>query len=164
MTRRGWSANRSAYIDRVYHAYDNVLGKNQVDVIKGFARFIDAKTVEINGKKITPDHILIATGYNVSHPDILGTKYGINSDGFFKLDAMPKRLAIVGASYIAVEIAGVLNALDEETNLFVRKQAPLRTSDPMLVKTLVESDEHQRCHTCKLHQRQKRLLKKLIAA
>ncbi|MBQ0955032.1 glutathione-disulfide reductase [Serratia symbiotica] len=131
-------ANRSAYIDRIHRSYDNVLGKNQVDVIKGFARFVDAHTVEVNGEKITADHILIATGGRPSHPDIPGTEYGIDSDGFFKLDAMPKRVAIVGAGYIAVEIAGVLNALGAETHLFVRKQAPLRTFDPMLVETLVE--------------------------
>jgi glutathione reductase (NADPH) len=131
-------ANRTAYIDRIHNSYDNVLGKNKVDVIKGFARFIDAHTVEVNGEKITADHILIATGGRPSHPDIPGAEYGIDSDGFFDLDAMPKRVAIVGAGYIAVEIAGVLNALGAEAHLFVRKHAPLRTFDPMIVETLVE--------------------------
>ena len=55
-------ASRSAYIDRIHTSYDNVLGKNKVDVIKGFARFVDAHTVEVNGEIITADHILIATG------------------------------------------------------------------------------------------------------
>ena len=55
-------ASRSAYIDRIHTSYDNVLGKNKVDVIKGFARFVDAKTIEVNGETITADHILIATG------------------------------------------------------------------------------------------------------
>ncbi|PPS58989.1 hypothetical protein CRX72_27485 [Pantoea sp. BRM17] len=54
--------NRSAYIDRIHTSYDNVLGKNKVEVIKGFARFVDAHTVEVNGETITADHILIATG------------------------------------------------------------------------------------------------------
>ncbi|GAA3576952.1 glutathione-disulfide reductase [Gibbsiella greigii] len=131
-------ANRSAYIDRIHNSYDNVLGKNKVDVIKGFARFVDAHTVEVNGEKITADHILIATGGRPSHPDIPGAEYGIDSDGFFALDDMPKRVAIIGAGYIAVEIAGVLNALGAETHLFVRKHAPLRTFDPLIVDTLVE--------------------------
>ena len=55
-------ASRTAYIDRIHTSYDNVLGKNNVDVIKGFARFVDAKTIEVNGETITADHILIATG------------------------------------------------------------------------------------------------------
>lgn len=131
-------ASRSAYINRIHQSYDRVLGNNKVDVITGFARFIDAHTVEVNGEKITADHILIATGGRPSIPTIPGAEYGINSDGFFELDTMPKRVAIIGAGYIAVEIAGVLNGLGAETHLFVRKHAPLRTFDPMIVDTLVE--------------------------
>ncbi|PLV57816.1 glutathione-disulfide reductase [Erwinia sp. B116] len=130
--------NRSAYIDRIHTSYDNVLGKNKVDVIKGYARFVDAHTVEVNGEKITADHILIATGGRPSHPDIPGAEYGIDSDGFFDLKAMPERTAVVGAGYIAIEIAGVLNALGSETHLFVRKHAPLRSFDPLIVDTLLE--------------------------
>ncbi|WP_421081294.1 glutathione-disulfide reductase [Serratia fonticola] len=142
-------ANRTAYIDRIHTSYDNVLGKNKVDVIKGFARFIDAHTVEVNGEKITADHILIATGGRPSHPSIPGAEYGIDSDGFFELDAMPKRVAVVGAGYIAVEIAGVMNALGAETHLFVCKHALLRTFDPMIVETLVEvmNTERPTLHT-----------------
>jgi len=131
-------ANRTAYIDRIHTSYDNVLGKNNVEVIRGYARFVDAHTVEVNGEKITADHILIATGGRPSHPDIPGAEYGIDSDGFFDLDEMPQRVAVVGAGYIAVEIAGVMNALGAQTHLFVRKHAPLRTFDPLIVDTLVE--------------------------
>ncbi|MEM0672472.1 glutathione-disulfide reductase [Dickeya oryzae] len=130
--------NRSAYIDRIHQSYNNVLGKNQVDVIQGFARFVDAKTVEVNGERITADHILIATGGRPTRPNIPGAEYGIDSDGFFELTALPQRVAVVGAGYIAVEIAGVLNALGSDVHLFVRKHAPLRQFDPLIVETLVE--------------------------
>lgn len=130
--------SRSAYIDRIHQSYDRVLGNNQVDVIEGFARFVDAHTVEVNGEQITADHILIATGGRPSKVDIPGAEYGIDSDGFFALDAMPQRVAVVGAGYIAVELAGVLNGLGVETHLFVRKHAPLRTFDPLITDTLVE--------------------------
>ena len=131
-------ANRTAYIERIRASYNNVLGKNQVDVIRGFATFIDSHTVEVNGERLTADHILIATGGFPSYPTIPGAQYGIDSDGFFALDALPQRVAVVGAGYIAVEIAGVLNALGAETHLFVRRHAPLRGFDPLLVETLVE--------------------------
>ncbi|WLS79175.1 glutathione-disulfide reductase [Erwinia pyri] len=141
--------NRTAYIDRIHTSYDNVLGKNNVDVIKGYARFVDAHTVEVNGEKITADHILIATGGRPTRPTIPGAEYGIDSDGFFELDALPKRTAVVGAGYIAVEIAGVVNALGSETHLFVRKHAPLRSFDPLIVETLVEvmNTEGPQLHT-----------------
>ncbi|HAZ76562.1 MULTISPECIES: glutathione-disulfide reductase [Enterobacteriaceae] len=132
-------ASRTAYIDRIHSSYENVLGKNNVDVIRGFARFVDAKTVEVNGETITADHILIATGGRPSYPDIPGAEHGIDSDGFFELTALPKRVAVVGAGYIAVELAGVLHGLGAETHLFVRKHAPLRSFDPLIVETLVET-------------------------
>ncbi|HGN2057961.1 TPA: glutathione-disulfide reductase [Proteus mirabilis] len=131
-------SSRTAYIDRIHQSYERVLGNNKVDVIQGFARFVDAHTIEVNGEKITADNILIATGGRPIQPNIPGTEYGINSDGFFELSALPKRVAVVGAGYIAVELAGVLNALGSETHLFVRKHAPLRSFDPLIVDTLVE--------------------------
>ncbi|HEI8463034.1 TPA: glutathione-disulfide reductase [Morganella morganii] len=130
--------SRSAYIDRIHQSYERVLGNNKVDVITGFARFKDAHTVEVNGKTYTADHILIATGGRPVPPSIPGAEYGIDSDGFFALKALPSRVAVVGAGYIAVELAGVLNALGSETHLFVRKHAPLRNFDPLITETLVE--------------------------
>ncbi|MBE4620913.1 glutathione-disulfide reductase [Vibrio navarrensis] len=130
--------SRQAYIGRIHQSYDRVLGNNKVNVIKGFAKFIDAKTVEVNGEHYTADNILIAVGGRPTIPNIPGAEYGIDSNGFFDLAEQPKRVAVVGAGYIAVEIAGVLNALGTETHLFCRKESPLRSFDPMIIDTLVE--------------------------
>lgn len=142
LNRLDWKhlvASRSAYIDRIHTSYNNVFAKNHVDVIDGFARFVDAHTVEVNGEQITADHILIATGGRPSHPGIPGAEYGIDSNGFFALPDLPQRVAVVGAGYIAVELAGVINGLGaKETHLFVRKHAPLRSFDPLIVETLTE--------------------------
>ncbi|KGQ57921.1 Glutathione reductase [Gallibacterium anatis] len=131
--------SREAYIDRIHQSYERVLGNNKVDVIRGFAKFVDAHTVEVNGELIKAKHILIATGGRPSHPNIEGAEYGIDSDGVFALKALPKRVAVVGAGYIAVELSGVLHSLGVETHLFVRKHAPLRNFDPLIVETLVET-------------------------
>lgn len=136
-----WStliASREAYISRIHASYDRVLAKNNVTVINGFARFINANTVEVDGKRYSADHICIATGGRPTWPDIEGAEHGIDSDGFFALTAQPKTVAVVGAGYIAVEIAGVLAALGSETHLLVRHDRPLRNFDPMLANTLVE--------------------------
>ncbi len=132
-------ANRSAYIERVHASYGAVLGRNGVEVIHGFARFVDARTIEVNGERLTADHILIATGCRPSRPDVPGAGLGLDSDGFFALSQLPRRAAVVGAGYIAVELAGVLNALGSQTHLFVRNDAPLRRFDPLLSQTLVEA-------------------------
>ncbi|SHO55494.1 glutathione-disulfide reductase [Vibrio quintilis] len=147
-----WSTlveSRQAYIGRIHQSYDRVLGNNKVEVIRGFARFVDAKTVEVNGEHYTADHILIAVGGRPSIPDVPGAEYGIDSNGFFELQAQPKRVAVIGAGYIAVEIAGVLHALGSETHLFCRKQSPIRSFDPMVIETLVEvmKEEGPTLHT-----------------
>ncbi|MDO6719691.1 glutathione-disulfide reductase [Psychrosphaera sp. 1_MG-2023] len=136
-----WSklvASREAYIKRIHGSYDRVLDSNGITVINGFAKFVDAKTVEVDGKQYTADHITIATGGRPTWPKIEGAELGIDSNGFFALDEQPKRAVVVGAGYIAVELAGVLQSLGTETQLAVRKHAPLRTFDPMLSETLVE--------------------------
>ncbi len=130
--------NRQAYIGRIHQSYDRVLGNNKVEVIKGFAKFVDAKTVDVNGELYTADHILIAVGGRPTIPQIPGAEYGIDSNGFFELNERPDRVAVIGAGYIAVEIAGVLHALGSETHLFVRKESPLRSFDPMVIETLTE--------------------------
>ncbi|KMK51671.1 glutathione reductase [[Actinobacillus] muris] len=130
--------NRTAYISRIHTSYHNVLAKNNIDVINGFAKFVNANTLEVNGEQITADHILIATGGRPSRPNIKGAEYGIDSDGVFELTTLLKRVAVVGAGYIAVELAGVMNSLGAETHLFVRQHAPLRQFDPLIVETLLE--------------------------
>jgi len=129
---------RQKYIANIHRSYENNLAKNNVEVINGFAKFVDSKTVEVNGEHITADHILIATGGRPIYPDIKGAEYGIDSDGFFALQQLPKRVAVVGAGYIAVEITGVLRSLGSEVDLYVRQHSPLRSFDHSIVNVLLE--------------------------
>ena len=130
--------NREAYIERIHGAYQRGFEANNVNVIQGFAKFVDKNTVEVNGTFYTADHITIATGGRPTIPDIEGAEFGIDSDGFFALTEQPKSVAVIGAGYIAVELAGVFHALGTQTHLLVRKEKPLRSFDEMLSTTLVE--------------------------
>uniref|UniRef100_A0A8C8Z341 Glutathione reductase, mitochondrial n=1 Tax=Prolemur simus TaxID=1328070 RepID=A0A8C8Z341_PROSS len=116
---------RDAYVSRLNTIYQNNLTKSNIDFIHGHAAFTsDPKpTVEVTGKKYTAPHILIATGGVPSIPhesQIPGASLGITSDGFFQLEELPGRSVIVGAGYIAVEIAGILSALGSKTSLMIR--------------------------------------------
>ncbi|HEX5793709.1 MAG TPA: glutathione-disulfide reductase, partial [Rheinheimera sp.] len=130
--------NREAYIQRIHASYQKGFTNNGVTYIEGFARFVDANTVEVNGELITADHITIATGGRPSRPDIPGAEHGIDSDGFFALTTQPKKALVIGAGYIAVEIAGVLHALGTDTHLLVRKDRPLRNFDSDITAMLLE--------------------------
>ena len=131
-------ANRQAYIDRIHGSYERGFDSHGVERVYEYARFVDPHTVEVAGERYTAPHILIATGGHALYPNIPGSEYGITSDGFFELDEVPKRTAVIGAGYIAVEVAGVLNALGSDTHLFVRKDRPLRTFDKDIVDVLVD--------------------------
>jgi len=143
LTRNGfdWSrlvAKREKYIDGInnwYHGYLKDLG---IDEIEGEASFVDANTVAVDGKNYSARDIVIATGTQPTLPDVPGIEHAITSDGFFALQQQPARVAIVGSGYIAVELAGVLNALGSQVSLFLRKQHVLAEFDSLLQTTLLE--------------------------
>lgn len=138
--------NRQMYIERLHGLYMKGLASNGVTVMKGFAKFVAKRTVEVNGEKYHAPHILIATGGKIVRPNIPGAEFGIDSNGFFELTEQPKSVAVVGAGYIAVEIAGVLNGLGSETHLAFRKETFLRDFDEMMISGLTESYEKQGIH------------------
>lgn len=125
-------ARRDAYVLRLNGIYASMLDKAGVDVVRGFARFVDAHTIEVDGERFSAPHIVIATGGRPEVPDTPGAEFGIDSDGFFALETQPRRVAVVGAGYIAVELAGVLNALGSAVHMLVRGPHLLRPFDAML--------------------------------
>ncbi|MFQ6007298.1 MAG: FAD-dependent oxidoreductase, partial [Woeseia sp.] len=94
--------------------------------------FVDRNTVRIGSDDYQADNIVIATGGHPIVPGIPGAELGMTSDGFFQLPARPKRVAVVGSGYIAVELSGVFNALGSDTTVLVRFDGVLRSFDQML--------------------------------
>jgi len=78
--------------------------------------------------------------------DVPGASLGITSDGFFELKEQPRRVAVVGAGYIAVELAGIFNALGSETHLIIRFDNVLRTFDPSIQEVLTPHMEKTGIH------------------
>ncbi|XP_061690524.1 glutathione reductase, mitochondrial isoform X1 [Syngnathoides biaculeatus] len=128
---------RDAYISQLNQIYRNNLDKAKIQTIEGHARFTSdpEPTLEVNGKKYTAPHILIATGGQpsvLSDAEVPGASLGITSDGFFELESLPKRSVVVGAGYIAVEMAGILINLGCKTSLIIRQGEVLRTFDSFI--------------------------------
>ncbi|HFI0177189.1 TPA: glutathione-disulfide reductase [Streptococcus suis] len=133
--------NREAYIERSRTSYGNTFKNNGVEVIKGFARFVDSQTVEVDGQLIRAKHIVIATGAQPAVPNIPGSELGIVSDDVFAWEKLPTSVAVIGAGYIAVEMAGLLHGLGVQTDLFVRGNRPLRNFDNYIIQALMEEME-----------------------
>jgi len=138
---------REKYIDFLHGAYQRGLDSNNVEAIKGYARFVDSQTVEVNGESYQANHILIATGGKPSKMTIPGGEYAIDSNGFFALTELPKSTIVLGAGYIAAELSGVLNGLGSEVMWAYRKERPLRTFDKMLSDNLIEMYQEAGIHT-----------------
>jgi len=129
---------REGYIQGILDWYDNYLADSDIDHLQGTGSFVDAHTVSVDGETYTADHIVIAPGGKPILPAIPGAEHMLTSDGFFALKEQPKRVAVIGAGYIAVELAGLLNGLGSEVSLLLRRDHFLSSFDAMLRETLME--------------------------
>jgi glutathione reductase (NADPH) len=141
---------RDAYIRFLNGIYDKNITEERVAYHAGHAKLTSPTTIEIRREDnttytINSDKVVIATGGQPMIPsddDIPGASLGTDSDGFFALEDQPKRVGVVGAGYIAVELAGVLNSLGSETHLIARHDKVLRTFDPAIQDVLVPWMQH----------------------
>jgi glutathione reductase (NADPH) len=131
-------AERNRYVANINNWYHTYLADSNIDEINGFARFVDNHTLEVDGERYQAEHIVIAPGSYPVVPEIEGAELGITSDGFFGLAEQPRRVAVVGSGYIAVELAGMLNAVGSEVTMFLRGEHLLRRFDDMLRESLME--------------------------
>lgn len=131
-------AGRNKYISGITSWYNGYLEELGIDYIQGYATMVDKNTVEVNGRQYTADHIVLSPGGEPMVPAVDGANLGITSDGFFELDSLPEKTAVIGGGYIGVELAGVLNALGSDITLFEGYPSVLNTFDTLLKETLTK--------------------------
>src|SRR5215831_9040846 len=124
--------SRDDYVTWLNGRYQAGLEKNGVGILRGRGRFESAHAVAVDGVRLEAPHVAIATGGRPIVPPWKGAELGITSDGFFELAERPRRIGIVGAGYVAVELAGVLRALGSEVVLIIRRPSVLMSFDEML--------------------------------
>ena len=122
-------ANKNREIERLNGIYRNLLVNSGVTLLEGHARITDPHTVEINGQTHTAEHILVATGGWPQVPDIPGKEHAITSNEAFFLEALPRRVLVVGGGYIAVEFASIFNGMGARTTQIYRGPMFLRGFD-----------------------------------
>jgi glutathione reductase (NADPH) len=139
---------RDEHIKMLNGAYERNWDREGIELVHGTAKFTGPKEVEVDledgsGKqKFTGKHICIATGgYPIVPKDIPGAEFGITNEGFFAIEELPSKIAVIGAGYIAVEIAGMLNTVGVEVHMFIRGENFLRTFDPMVRETMTKRYE-----------------------
>jgi glutathione reductase (NADPH) len=141
-----WSALRVAKdreISRLNGVYAKLLGDAGVQLIEGRAVIRDAHTVEVAGRRLSADHLLVATGGRAVRPDIPGAELGITSDEVFHLATLPRRALLIGGGYIAVEFASIFSGLGVETTLVHRGSQLLRGFDGDVAAVLTAELQRQ---------------------
>jgi len=142
--------SRDKYILRLNGIYERNMANSGVESILGTASLVGDGKVKIvpedggEEKEFSAKNILIAVGGYPTFPAGDGIKENsMSSDGFFELGSLPKKAVVVGAGYIAVELAGVLQALGTDVSLVVRKGKALREFDEMIADTLDNEMQRQ---------------------
>lgn len=139
-THLNWTANmkhKHEGIDNIKVDREATMKKLGMDVIHGFAKFNDAHTLEINGEHITSDKIVIATGLTPHRIEVEGRELAHDSQDFLNLEHMPKRMAIIGSGYIAMEFATMANEAGAEVTILMHGDKALRHFYQPYVKQLV---------------------------
>ncbi len=132
-------AAKDREIGRLNSIYKRLLDNAGATIFETRATFIDPHTLDVGGKQVTAQKIVIATGGNPVRLDIPGAELGIISDDAFFLPHMPKRVTILGSGYIAVEFAGIFAGLGAHVDLVYRQPLPLRGFDLDLRESLAEA-------------------------
>jgi glutathione reductase (NADPH) len=122
-------AAKDREIERLSRLYREGLEAAGAAVIAGRARLVDAHTVEVDGRRHTAAHILIATGSRPELPEVRGIELAITSNEAFHLASLGARVAIVGGGYIGVEFAGIFAGLGRRVTLLHRGEKLLRGFD-----------------------------------
>ncbi|MEO6800662.1 MAG: glutathione-disulfide reductase [Rhodanobacter sp.] len=134
---------RGAYIDGIDQRYEARLHQAGVSLLRQSGRFASADTVElVDGSRLRAPQIVIATGARPRTLDLPGFELGMVSDDIFALHASPRRVAIVGGGYVAVEFAGLLRALGSAVDMFAHERL-LSSFDAEVVEALREQMQVQ---------------------
>lgn len=131
-------ANKDQEIDRLNGIYKNLLENAGARIINGTARFVDAHTLDVGGRRYTSEYVLVATGSWPSLPPTPGIEHAITSNEAFHLDALPERVVIVGGGYIAVEFATIFHGLGAQVTQLYRGDLFLRGFDADVRKVLAD--------------------------
>ena len=129
-------------VERLNGVYQGMLDKANVELIPGYARFLDPHRLVVGEREITAEKILIAVGGIPVKPDnVPGIEHAIVSDQMFNLPQQPKRMVILGGGYIGVEFACIMHGLGTEVTQIIRGDKILRGFDRDLRREIQEAME-----------------------
>ena len=131
-TQHDWSALVAAKdkeLNRLEKVYQRMLHDSGVALVEGHGVMSDPHTIEVDGKFYTAEKVLLSVGGWPFIPDIQGAEHVITSNEALNLKELPQKIVIVGGGYIALEFAGIFNALGSKVDVIIRSSNVLRGFD-----------------------------------
>jgi glutathione reductase (NADPH) len=135
-------AAKDKELQRLNLVYQRMLQEAGVEVLQGYAHFLDPHTIAVADRTITAAKILIAVGGHPNKPQVPGAEYTITSDEIFELAEQPQRIVIIGGGYIGVEFAGIFQGLGSQVTLVIRGNRILKGFDEDLCAQVQEGMGH----------------------
>ncbi|MDC3412961.1 mercury(II) reductase [Terrihalobacillus insolitus] len=131
--------------DMRYKKYEGLVDDYGFDLIRGEAKFIDEKTVEVNGRQLTAQSFLIGTGASPLIPNITGLEEVdyLTSTSLLQLKELPKRIAVIGSGYIAMELGQLMHNLGAQVTLMQRSERLLKEYDPEISEAVTTFIQEQ---------------------
>ncbi len=130
-------------IERELSVVQENLARNDVEVIRGRASFVDPHTVLVEGlqgrRRLAVDKVLVAVGTRASDPPGLPPdgRTIMTSDHVLDIDNLPRNLAVVGAGVVGIEYASMFAALGVQVTIIDRRPRPLEFIDHEIVDELI---------------------------
>jgi Pyruvate/2-oxoglutarate dehydrogenase complex, dihydrolipoamide dehydrogenase (E3) component, and related enzymes len=134
-----WADAKAREIGRLEGIYRKLLADSGVELVAGRARLASPGLVEVCGRTLRSDHVLIATGSSPAQDALPGLALAMTSNEVLDLREVPESLLVVGGGYIAVEFASILAGLGSQVTLAFRDTHPLRGFDRDLRTRLADA-------------------------
>jgi len=129
---------KRAFTDPIPAAREERFVDEGIDVYHGHARFTGPRSIDVDGKELAGDHVVIASGAEPISLGIPGEEHLITSEDFLSLESLPRRIALVGGGYIAAEFSHIAARAGADVTILQRGPRLLTHFDPDLVGWLTE--------------------------
>lgn len=134
-----WQQAKAREIDRLEGIYERLLSNSGVETIRGHGTIVSSTQVEVAGRILNTERILIASGAAPNRQAFPGLETAATSNELLDLTRLPKRVGVIGAGYIALEFACILRGLGSDVSVFYRGGTPLRGFDDDIARRVAEA-------------------------
>lgn len=129
---------KNTIVEQLRHGVEELMQQPGITLVKGFAKFKEAKTIVVDNEEYTADNIIIATGSNSKMPPIEGCqlKGVVTSSELLDIEHVPARLCIIGAGVIGMEFASIFSSFGSKVTVIEFLRECLPTLDTDIAKRL----------------------------